>query len=326
MGQSPTQLSGAGFTPLHFAVYGESEEVTTYLLTEYADEIDVNYAPQGTGLTPVFLSVKQSTARILSIIFKCGAHITKEQMKSEAGMMNPVNYAIQKRNYNALLVLLENGGWIQTTDDKHYSPLMKAVANNLVEAIEPFIDAGCNVNYCTDDGRSALSIAIAGKNEQIVKLLLSYGADATLRDVQGQTMVHKAAAAGSYDILKAVLDAGANPLKNDNTGKTPLHYVFSSPNPLPLIKLLIDYGVDINFYSKTSGTVLGNVLVNKKLGPEVIEFLLENGADLFLKALNGKTYYQIAQLCSDKKVILPIVEKYAKIQQAEMAKRGVINE
>ena len=245
-------------------------------------------------------------------------------MKSEAGVKNPVNYAIQKRNYNALLVLLENGGWIQTQDDKNYSPLMKAVANSLVEAVEAFINRGCNINYYTEDGRSALSVAISGKNAQIVKLLINYGADVTLRDSRGQTMVHKAAASGSYDILKAVLDAGADPSKTDSQHKTPLHYVFTSPDPLPLIKLLIEAGVDINYHSKNSGTVLGSALVNKKLPPQVIEYLLENGADLFLKASNGKTYYQIAQMCCDKKVILPIVEKYAKQQEAENAKKGVV--
>jgi ankyrin repeat protein len=312
-GLSPTLKSGHGFQPLHYAIIGFADEMVVYLLSECG--ADPNAAPEGTGFTPIYLSIFQKSTVIMNILFDFGAEFDITKMRSEQGVKNPVMDSLKNLNFEAFKLLLEKSPNVSfTKDEKQYSVLMRAISLRIYDAVEPLIELGVDVNHSTQSGLTALHLAIHHGSLEITNKLISYGADVNKKDPLGQTPVHYAAASGNVELLKAVLDAGADPLINDYANRTPLFCAVSSNNFIEIMKILLERGIDINHLSK-NGTIIGNVVSNKEYPKEYIEFLLENGADLFQVAPNKKTYYQIAKLCCNKDV-LQIVEKYAAIQQA----------
>ena len=108
-----------------------------------------------------------------------------------------------------------------------------------------------------------------------------------------------------------------SPLILDNNGKPPSFNVLSADadKMIPLWKELFEAGVDINTISKDNSSLLMETLVDtKKVTPQIIEFLLENGANLNMVGDNGKTCYQMAKIIyKSQPNILNIVEKYHKI-------------
>ena len=174
-GQSPTLKSGFGFSPLHYAIYGFAQETVVYLLSEC--NADPNECPEGTGFTPIYLSVFQKSAVILNILFDFGAICDGSKMMSDKGIKSPIMTALNSVNYEAFKTLLERSRIDSSKDEAQYSTLMKAISSHVFNAVEPLIELGVDVNYSTRDGKTALYLAIISKSLETVNLLISYGAN-----------------------------------------------------------------------------------------------------------------------------------------------------
>ena len=89
--------------------------------------------------------------------------------------------------------------------------------------------------------------------------------------------LHVAAANGDFTTLKRLLAEGADPAVRDRAGNTALHHC---PFCRPCIKLLVEYGLDVNLRNKYKQTPL-HVFISS--------VLLEFGADINLQDCEGRT-------------------------------------
>lgn len=102
------------------------------------------------------------------------------------------------------------------------SPLIAAASRNMsTEAIRFLIDAGADVNYVADGGRTALMAAEDSTCSPALRaLLISSGADVNRANNEGYTAAFYAAQFSGAEAIQAYLDAGVDLLHKDGKGMT----------------------------------------------------------------------------------------------------------
>lgn len=191
----------------------------------------------------------------------------------------------------------------------------------------------CSVTFAEDRDQALLEAAKRG-DLKLVQDLIKKGADVNARDHSGATALHKAAwAKNGTDVVKCLLDNGVDVNAKDSSGRTALLEAISGWNytgqSLGLLELLLDRGANVNAKTLTGKTPLMeaaagdhqmalrkwyHVIVDELryrlfgkqwIGlvppgmrtPEVVEFLLDKGADVNAEDRQGWTALKRAQ-CS----------------------------
>ena len=129
----------------------------------------------------------------------------------------------------------------------------------------------------------------------MVQLLLKAGADANKTVVGDPTPLLHAVQYGLLEVVQILLDAGANPNIADKEGYTPLYEAivyFPFECSLEIIKLLlkngakVDHEIKFRWHEFRCTPLLRAVSYGKE---EVVQILLENGADPIKKLKNYRT-------------------------------------
>ena len=88
--------------------------------------------------------------------------------------------------------------------------------------------------------------------------------------------------------VSLLLEYGANPMKRNKEGMVPLEIT----NSIKCMKALLEYGVNIDYKNKEGFTRLmkASYLGNE----EIVEFLINNGANINIRNNRGETAYDLA--------------------------------
>ena len=129
--------------------------------------------------------------------------------------------------------------------------LIEYTENRDIERVNELLEAGVDPNYQDRNGRTALISASANGYLDIVELLLKYDADIHIKNIEGNSALLLAAMHGgpqSRDIVELLLESGANINTRNKRGLTPL-------------------------------------MVAARWKPELLNILIEGGANPFLKTI-----------------------------------------
>jgi len=186
------------------------------------------------------------------------------------------------------------------------------------------------VNYdfkerSNNDG-SPLYLAVSGKYKpEIVKILIENGADVNWKDnyygisILTNACIQTNMIKKNTDIPRLLIENGADVNIHDKYGRSPIIYVCREniSTYYDLVKLLLDNGANVNDIqkynnnNKTSNKNDNNTLLilecSKKgsdINIDVINLLLERGADINAKNKLGKTAYDLAGSNEVKQAIL----------------------
>ena len=126
--------------------------------------------------------------------------------------------------------LVQRGVSVQATtgDARRGSPLMSACQWGSVDVARALVEAGADVRFADERGKTALHIVVAldcegameGTAAALTRLLLEAGADPGAADRDGRTPLHKVVYAACVDLL---VDAGADLEARDSLGRTPIY-------------------------------------------------------------------------------------------------------
>lgn len=304
-------LNAEGYTPLMYACVNGSFECVVYLLNQKADYKLVPMTKQNHNI--IYLTVAAGNPKLLEYIFDFG--VTYDSTKSSSGE-SPMGRAIAIKNMEIIYLLLSRTYKTSTFKEGVLSPLMQAITNYVDEAIEPLLNSGADVNFVNSKGYTALLIAARRNSLPIVETLIKYGASVNCSDAQsGSTPVHFACDKGNLEMLQLLDQNGANLFATDRKQRFATFNTINAPNSdniIPLLSYLHERGLDLNAKDVDGNTVLLELMPDsKKAKPEVIEFLLSNGAQGDVKNDTGKTPYMLAKAFKDPAVI-EIFEKYMK--------------
>ncbi len=101
--------------------------------------------------------------------------------------------------------------------------LLEAVRQGREDEVRRLLDAGADVNFRDDHGRTALQVAAREGHAAIANVLVSNGASVSIPDANGSSALLYAATNGHAEILRLLLDGGANVNARNADGGTALH-------------------------------------------------------------------------------------------------------
>jgi len=193
----------------------------------------------------------------------------------------PLRQAVRSGNAPLIQLLLQNGADPNHQDGNTDSILQEALLSNsyigflhLTSRIEQFpqvspqrlaairliLQAGANPNdRDRGNGTTVLMVAAGHGNKELVELLLQQGANAKAANAYGQNALHYAAWRGNSAIVQRLLSqkVSVNTPKS-YLGRTPLIFAVRRGS-LPIVKLLLAHGADVNAASRETSVGSGRV-------------------------------------------------------------------
>jgi ankyrin repeat protein len=195
-------------------------------------------------------------------------------------------------NYENLFDLLISPD-IYVRDKYGYTLLFYAIKANNPRILEKLIQKGLNVNGKNKKGETPLIFAINNNSSvNIIKILLKYNANTNVVDFDGTTPVTMCIYDDKPEILELFLqhkETDINKRDKKTMQITPL-MLACSENKENIVKLLLEYGADVNLQDENGLTALIHSNNNN-----IIELLLKYGADVNLSTNNGKTVFDYAE-------------------------------
>ena len=200
----------------------------------------------------------------------------------------------------SVALLIRAGADVNAANDLGVTPLWLAAQNGNAAVVQALLRAGANPNAVLMDGETVLMRAALVGNGDVVEQLLANGADPNRSGTRGQTALMWAVSQQHHAGVEALLTNGAdvharsevrrelrrsesrhhthatNDFWVDEGGYTPFLFAMRVGD-LALAKLLLATGADVD--DQTASGISATVLAAHAGFADLVEFLLENGAD-----------------------------------------------
>ncbi|WP_282610816.1 ankyrin repeat domain-containing protein [Pelagibius sp. Alg239-R121] len=165
-----------------------------------------------------------------------------------ARLATPLFYMGEHGLTDLARTFLERGAQLRHFTEKKNSPLIAAAYfghRDLVALyLEQLTGDRAHLNARNDEGFCALIAALGQGNTVLYDMLIAAGADPVSPMTEGYTHLHAAASGQSALLVEAVLRSGYTVDPLNSTGWSPLHIASSNTPSLEVIDLLLECGAD----------------------------------------------------------------------------------
>lgn len=242
-----------------------------------------------------------------------GAHINMRRRDGRTALHG----AVKSQSVELVKLFIHKGANVNAITKRRESPLFDAVRTRNMEIIQILLDAGadvhiknirghtcifrivhCGSGVCKDINlcscrhlvRMAHSI---GTDVDILQLLLNHGASLST----GQTsLLYMAVSVGDLEMVSVLVELGANVNFEGENNWTALHYACAYGG-CKIIKVLLKAGANINAINTNGNTPLHMVIrCYTGVSIQLVELLLNKGADPHFKNHEGKTALDVADI------------------------------
>lgn len=191
--------------------------------------------------------------------------------------------------------------------------LSNAVSKCSLAEVDGILSSGVDVNSRLElENGTALHVAVNNvdlcNGPEMVKYLLEKGANTELRDGHGDTPLMRAIGSEGMETVRVLLDYNASLLTSNYYGRTPIARA-ASVGDLDLLTMVLRRNVPVDYRAKDQWGRYGWTALmlasasNGRQAPEVVKFLLDNGADITIKDYFGKTALDLAKEVGNKDVL-----------------------
>jgi ankyrin repeat protein len=306
------KINPSGDFPLHLAVKSNNQEMLELLISAGAD-ITIKNKENKTAL---HIAAGLGFIEIAHILLQNGANVNED-----TGYQNtPVFCAFEYQKIEMVDFLISKKADFYGRRDFF---LINAINHNLPDTIKWLIEKGCNINMKLPlDGEKSLLIDALEKDKmEAAKILIEMGADVHEKDKSGKTPLHYASEKGQKEIVELLIKKGSNINLLDSNHQTALTFAVKSNKPdiaelimkngvkwqsgnnktliieevmrgnLPMVKLLHEYGADINAQLFNSFPEKSSLEIALSKGNfEMAKELVLMGASLTYNLRSGKSY------------------------------------
>lgn len=328
------EVDVSGQTALHRAVITGNMELVKALILRWAD---VNIADMY-GKTALYFAAEKGFKDIVEILLNnradVNARTTYKANAEWSGYLDrtPLHIASEKGYFEIAEMLVAKGADVAAPVYYNSSlewnpcfnatPLYLAAHAGHLPVVRLLISKGANVSSEPANRESSLHGAARYGNNDMVLLLLAHGAHLEGKDRHDQTPLHIAIIHDHKETVKLLLEKGAKVQAKDWQTRTPLHTATDSPvSNAEMVRILLKYGANVNaateyweleVVSYYPSMEKRRVLKDRRTPlhyaclrghKEVIELLLANGADPYVKDHRRNTAFDLA-LDSETKELL----------------------
>ena len=254
--------------------------VTKLCLILGVDKEIINMPDSSTGLMS---ATAVNNIDIAKHLINIGVNVNRRDKKG----FSALKIAILNQHAELCDLLIDNNANVNEVyhDTIIHSPLFFstfcAKDENGVLIAEKLLKAGAKVNYKSSLNTIPLYAAVRLNKHKIVKHLIDYGADVNFIDSSGNSLIEIAILNNSHKSLKYLLKS--HKLKKDIKDYLIFTPVFNN-NP-EMLKLLIEYGLDVNFIDPTGTTTLHCAAFEGYY--DIVKILLQKGANWLIKDKRG---------------------------------------
>ena len=266
---------------------------------------DPNYVGHN-GMSALCVAIdKYRSISLVEALLREGADVDlqsyteKELYRIYERKLSPLHIALASQQFDITRLLLDNGADPNAKTSNGIEPLLlifdyyyKHHSNGKdLDVVKLMVQKGANIHVRGRKQRSLVHCAIMDKKYDMAKYLISLGCDVNCVDEDGETPLHLIQ--GDIQYAKLLLENRANPNSQNMQGNTVYHQVMTSREneniKMKLIQLLHEHQVDPNIRNNNGMTALHECLRSSNLTPDIVECILENGADAKVKDNLGKT-------------------------------------
>ena len=225
----------------------------------------------------------------------------------DGGGRSPLHYASMLGHQGVVELLITAGADVNMIDDAGNTPLHLSTQMGHQIVSESLITKGANVNAKLLRGDSPLHLAAARGRTAAVELLLARGADVNARNSSGKTPLYfiterRQTVIGHWDVMNLLIAYKANISARDNTYEfTPLHQA-AEKGRLPIARLLIARGADVNAKDRWGSTPLHRAAYGHNRA--MAELLINKGADVNATDYSGATPLFVARSTAMAKFLI----------------------
>ena len=314
----PNISDGRGFTSLHAAVHGCCANETLQEIINHKAQL---YCQDNHGETALFNACSYRQQESVKILLKAESNPNIADNNDDTSLHAAVRggcsktiihmiidqgvevNATNKQNETALLVacvnkhvgainvLLNGSADPNITEDTYgYACLHIAVRQGCsTEVVQAIIDHGADVNATNNENQTALQMACIYKHEGAINVLLNTNADLNITDTYGETCLHTAVRQGcSIEVVQAIIDHGADVNATNKNNKTALMKGCYNKHE-GAINVLLNASADLNITDGTYGDTCLHKAVRQGCSTEVVQAIIDHGADVNATNKNNKT-------------------------------------
>ena len=252
---------------------------------------DVSESDAAPGLIE---AVKAGDAARVRALLEAGADPDAAQLDGSSALL----WASHRDDVETVRLLIEAGADASAGNDLGATPLWAASENGSTAVLRTLLAAGADPNRELLSGETPVMVAARAGSGEVVRQLAAAGADLDRQGSRGQTALMWAAAQRHPEVVQALLDAGADlSVRSDvwtqvmavpphsrpeynreipHGGNTALLFAVRAGD-LPSARVLVAAGADVD--DADAWGVSAAVLAAHGGHRELLEFLLENGAD-----------------------------------------------
>jgi ankyrin repeat protein len=250
----------------------------------------------GRGSTPLMHAALLADAQMVRLLVERGADVNAANSQGLTALMLAAGDADKVR------LLLAKGAKADARSLVGRTPLLIAAtyANN-IDVVRQLVQGGASITSQDVLRETVLTSASKRGDAQLVQMLIEAGADVY---AGGRPPLAWAAEEGNAATIACLLEHGAG--KNRDNLNAAL-VVATMRGPVDPVRVLLEHGADPNACCPMGPfgrlTPLMGAAYSASSSPEVINLLLEKGADAKAKAPSGTTALRLARQSGDAKVI-----------------------
>ncbi|MBA4322167.1 MAG: hypothetical protein C0408_05055 [Odoribacter sp.] len=215
--------------------------------------------------------------------------------------VTPLMFAVAHNMLEAVKALLQYNPDINVMTLFSETPLLAAAKNGNPDIAELLIRDSADINLADKNGATPLHYSSIYGYLDLTDLLLYYGAVLDLKSVDGTTPLMAAIWAGYADITDLLIQSGANCKERDNLGFTPFMGAAQNGDTI-IMEMLLKHGVnmyEINNFNYDALDIL--IRSNHK---EAVEYLFRKGYKWVSRMANTINPYSVATKYARKDIIL----------------------
>jgi ankyrin repeat protein len=222
----------------------------------------------------------------------------------------PLIYAAQEGKLKICSLLIEKGAIVDTRSANGQTALFAAVRNRHLKVAEFLINKDTDINTRDFLGRTPLLYAAAYGDSLMCVKLLSCNANLAIKDDDEVNALMAAVINNRINIVSLLVQKGMSVNTKDINGMTPLMIACGNGN-IKLANLLIKNKAEINTVNNNENSLTIAILHNNY---EMVEFLIENGADVNQKLNAAETPLSVARYYNADKQIIDLLLSHGATQ------------